>query len=335
MRILGHDGDHCRAATLENFSGEETIVRSVGAGGVNQASDVRVIQRLLNRIAPTHGGPAIALVPDGIVGPKTLAAIDGFQRFHQTASDRRVDPGGPTLTRLRETPKVPRGVAEAGRLARAVQAMPALIGAARAGLAAAERAGDHLRLGGGLGLIGDREWRLARFYFALEDDAVARGALDFIARTFHRVATVLESPPSPVTGGSAFGVAIFDVDPEDINRTIAGPPFRMYTPTGRANGPAHSGHVYICDAADAMAPDFFAYVLFHELFHFIDDETEQTRIYDEPHGYRAGALRLSHEQRMHNADNYALFGWHAAVGRAALIATVPDIAPHVPAELAP
>lgn len=76
------------------------ISASVGRGGVNKPDDVIVIQILLNRIPATDGGPDPQLDADGLIGPKTLAAIDGFQQHHQLGSDGRIDPGGKMLAAL-------------------------------------------------------------------------------------------------------------------------------------------------------------------------------------------------------------------------------------------
>jgi hypothetical protein len=63
---------------------------TVGAGGANHADDVRTIQQLLidNGEDP---GPA-----DGVMGPRTIAAIRHFQKGFLTAPDGRVDPDGRT-----------------------------------------------------------------------------------------------------------------------------------------------------------------------------------------------------------------------------------------------
>ena len=52
---------------------------SVGKSGVNKKADVRIIQAFLNSTPAQDGGPAILLGEDGIIGPKTQAAIDKFQ----------------------------------------------------------------------------------------------------------------------------------------------------------------------------------------------------------------------------------------------------------------
>ena len=71
----------------------EHISHSVGVNGGNRPLDVAWIQAYLNMAPPAQGGPAVKLKQDGLFGPKTQKAIEGFQKFHFGASDSRVDPG--------------------------------------------------------------------------------------------------------------------------------------------------------------------------------------------------------------------------------------------------
>ncbi|MEN3941791.1 hypothetical protein WJU23_10900 [Prosthecobacter sp. SYSU 5D2] len=77
-----------------------TITTSVGKGGMNsKTEDNRLVQQLLNsRIGSIIG----SLVVDGIVGQKTIAAIEYFQQFKMGLSrpDGRVDVGGKTIKAL-------------------------------------------------------------------------------------------------------------------------------------------------------------------------------------------------------------------------------------------
>jgi hypothetical protein len=75
-----------------------TIHLSVGEGAKNAISDVRVVQKLLNRYLPT----AAQLGIDGRCGPKTKEAIRWFQKHIAgfRFPDGRVDPGGRTLHAL-------------------------------------------------------------------------------------------------------------------------------------------------------------------------------------------------------------------------------------------
>lgn len=79
----------------------KSITGSVGRGGRNfPASDVMTIQYLLNCVPASQGGPARELAVDGAAGPKTIAAIEGYQRKLGGFADGRVDPGGATLRAL-------------------------------------------------------------------------------------------------------------------------------------------------------------------------------------------------------------------------------------------
>ena len=76
------------------------IAGAVGLGGANRATDVAVVQYLLDCVPVLRGGPAPELAIDGLCGPKTAAAIRNFQRANGCPQDGRVDPGGPTFRAL-------------------------------------------------------------------------------------------------------------------------------------------------------------------------------------------------------------------------------------------
>ena len=77
------------------------ITRSVGAGGVNKPVDVTEIQQLLNKVPAAKGGAAPPFVVFGTCNSATLTAILRFQKTQVPAfADGRIDPGGPTLTKL-------------------------------------------------------------------------------------------------------------------------------------------------------------------------------------------------------------------------------------------
>jgi len=71
---------------------------SVGEGGRNDRQDVGTVQFLLNVVRKRAG--AVPLAVDGIVGPKTLAAISEFQQSNSLVVDGRVDPGNATIRML-------------------------------------------------------------------------------------------------------------------------------------------------------------------------------------------------------------------------------------------
>lgn len=82
---------------------DQVISGSVGTGGANRAADVKKVQALLNGVPVGWGGPAVKLVEDGLIGPKTSNAIRQFQITQLGtifSPDARVDPRGRTLGRL-------------------------------------------------------------------------------------------------------------------------------------------------------------------------------------------------------------------------------------------
>lgn len=75
---------------------------SVGRNGQNRSSDVKIVQRLLNRHLDQLTPSRPLLIVDGLVGDKTVTAIIDFQRqvLNFGNPDGRVDPGGRTWAGL-------------------------------------------------------------------------------------------------------------------------------------------------------------------------------------------------------------------------------------------
>lgn len=93
------------------------LLGSVGRGGKNILSDVLTIQRALNLVPPSAGGPQPALQADGICGPLTIAAIGRFQQaqFFGALLDFRIDPNNRTVARLNDiVAKAPATVSSGG-----------------------------------------------------------------------------------------------------------------------------------------------------------------------------------------------------------------------------
>ena len=80
---------------------DEKLSASVGQGGKNRRDDAVTIQTMLNDVPAAESGPQPRLAVDEIVGGLTIAAIRRFQMRQLGWADGRIDPGGPTLARLR------------------------------------------------------------------------------------------------------------------------------------------------------------------------------------------------------------------------------------------
>jgi peptidoglycan hydrolase-like protein with peptidoglycan-binding domain len=90
----------------------KSITLSVGSGGANLPHDNLTVQYLLNCVPVEDGGPIVELVVDGIIGPKTIAAIRSFQQKNTRTVDGRVDPeraGGRTIVALNDFDPHPDG----------------------------------------------------------------------------------------------------------------------------------------------------------------------------------------------------------------------------------
>ena len=85
----------------------DKITGSVGRGGVNHATDVRLIQKLLN--AQQIPGETTQLIVDGKIGDKTISRIVAFQKkiLAMVNPDGRVDPNGRTFKKLLENQSRP------------------------------------------------------------------------------------------------------------------------------------------------------------------------------------------------------------------------------------
>jgi len=77
----------------------KTIVASVGHGGLNRTDDVCLVQELLNRHMHPPQHP---LIVDGVMSPRTIAAIEAFQRrvLNIHRPDGRIQPGDSTMVAL-------------------------------------------------------------------------------------------------------------------------------------------------------------------------------------------------------------------------------------------
>jgi len=331
---LATTGDACIAFRFEGGVSARSITKSVGQGGFNEHADTLKIQELLNLISPTDGGPVIPLREDGFIGPKTLAAIKAFQLFQRLGTDGRVDPGGPLLKRMNDLPKTALADRNSRLLQKVATSMPDLVAAASKAQRAIDEAADFVRLGTTGLFTKKKSFDIANLYFAFGSQPRDRTLeeLRFISTTYRRVSTVVARPYVPKGGESVFGVNIYTIDP-------LGLPHAAYSPTQASDNKrdipeVHSGHVYVCQSMDTKPTnaDHFTHILFHELIHFVDDETGGRNIEDSG-GYRDKAMKATHAVRMRNSDNYALFATHVNIGRARLLASQPALNGLIPADL--
>lgn len=316
-----------------------SIKRPVGMGGANQRDDVLTVQKLLNGVPITAAAPPLKLAEDGYIGPRTTQAIIRYQKVRLGWSDGRVDPGGPTITRLvtdnggSATPAVGPGAAgqsrpgggaapaastpqEAQRLARAVAQIPRVkkaIDRALLRLDDAQGFCDRARQGRMDGTafdqMGEGAWLIFAKHFGLRFDRPADGA-----PVIPRVRSVVFSMKmiyargTNAFGGPIWGASIYAARPAPPNHTD----WIAFTHTGgwHQGGVTSDGMredtIFFCEGMDGGHDDLYLQTTVHELAHFVGDVNPPTNItdisyLDEEDKYN----RMSSAQRLRNADSYA------------------------------
>jgi hypothetical protein len=81
------------------------ITTSVGKNGKNKQEDVKIVQELLNDFTKMCDFKKLDV--DGLIGPKTISAIEAFQKtaVGMSKPDSRIDPTGESFTTLSKGPK--------------------------------------------------------------------------------------------------------------------------------------------------------------------------------------------------------------------------------------
>jgi len=329
MRVKCDCESRCTALDLAvDASGSTSITASVGLGGANRAADVRAVQSLLNDVRPDRGGPVPPLDVDGLAGPLTNGAIGKFQRKQSLpAADSRVDPDGPTLQALNSERSnkgadPDRRTREAARLATAVAAMPDVQLAVQRAISLTEAAIDFAMLGKGL-TTSSEPFDFVSKHFKFEGLSRDRTLADlaFIKTTYIRMRSVLRGRTG-LTGTLIFGANMFDIDPHPGGSPSQA---KAYVPREDGEGLVTS-RIYWTDAVDGHPRDRFTYLTLHELGHFVDEEDPSLEIVDHGYAFFGTVLKLNHELRMHNADNYAMMAFDRTFGRARLVALYPLLA---------
>ncbi len=283
------------------------LTAAVGPAGRcrNVQSDVRKVQAALNRFPAAEGGPDPKLEVDGIVGPKTSAAILAFQRkqFGIGKADGVVDVGMRTDQRLA-------GVSGtySSLTAEMMQHIPrtlSIINVSRATISAART----FRLQGGRGFsgFGEASWKKLVHHFQVDKFPDWSAQLDWLNRIYVGMETAIGHIP--------MGMIVITDEPAHSNEgafafTFAGG-YELSERTKSYQG-VPMGSIYLCPKMQTLTQDAFAYVLIHELAHFVGP-TGASGLQVDDYGYRhrAGYDKLLPWQRVHNADNFAQFSFDA------------------------
>jgi hypothetical protein len=287
----------------------------------NLEGDTRAVQAALNRFLPIDGGPAPLLKVDGICGPLTKAEIVHFQEKwdlkpkNSDTVDGIVDPAGPTIDRLRAGPgRVPSGPTEFS------ERIPDVRQVVTAANAAIEAAIFHLQFGNRSGLLpsvnqlGQIAAARAERNFHISQSKTAISSLGTVQRIYFAMLTAIghvprgiilavDEPPEVAVGAFMFSVA-------------GG--YSIQDPTALIDGTNLAvGSIYVCPKARALSKEAFAYVMIHELAHFVGPKSPEKPgeadigIHDFGYFHRGTIGRLSSDQATHNADSFAQFAFDA------------------------
>jgi peptidoglycan hydrolase-like protein with peptidoglycan-binding domain len=288
--------------------GPIAIQQPVGQGPLarNRPDDVRTIQEALNQVTVkgAAGGPMPFLDVDGIMGPKTLAAIVNFQRAQVQGirPDGLVEPGKQTILRLNAIVAPVSKFDLNARLASALPLVRAALAAAVANLTAVITAGPGA--GGQATTAADRLNR--HFRIDTLDAARQSEARVTLFETYSEMALVVNQPELFDMFGA---IDAFDVDPNNakIALTTVQGVFEPAIVNGNDN-PARHIRLGLGFFAPNVTPEFAAFILLHELAHFTSRRDGQI-IDDNGRGWFDDTFirPLGAPQRLLNADSYAGF----------------------------
>ena len=314
MTCLGFVGNlaGCLPASLNALSGGGgTLGLSAPVGSAtrcrNVPSDVRAVQQALNSFSPVDGGPSPKLVVDGIYGPKTAAAISKFQAksFGFGGSDGVVDPGEKTDRKLSGAGASPSSLPEEmyANIGRALS----VISIARSQILAARTYKDGVASFTGMG---DSSWKKLVRHFRIDsfpDWSTRLGAID---RLYSDMQTAIGHVPQ--------GVVLFSDEPPGQTSGFFAFTFAGGYSLGMRGTKAPDGtpmdSIYFTPKMRTLTPDAFAYVMIHELAHFVGPgERTGNGITDWGYHRNPGVYQgLTPWQRIHNADCYSQYAFDSA-----------------------
>ena len=289
-----------------------SISQAVGRGPLarNQADDVRTIQKALNQVTVKRvaGGPIPFLAVDGICGPKTNAAIGRFQQVQLKIFDGLIEPNKKTIVKLNELvdpvsdddlrAKVRLALPIVGQaIAAALRNLQAIIasGPAPTGLAAV--AADRL----------SRHFQLDRLSPSKQSEA----RVDLF-RSFVRYSAVM------VNTAAIDIEAVDEFDLDKNNPKIALTTGQGFFEAGQIDKVSKKRldriHLGLGFFAQNVTPEFGAFIILHELSHFVG-HSDGRFIIDNGRGWFDDPFikPLSADKRLTNADSYASFAHECRV----------------------
>ncbi len=315
---------------------------SVGKGGANRKADVRIVQTFLNSTPPADGGPSLLLGEDGIIGPKTQAAIDKFQAKVLTRTDGRIDVDGPTIKALIalicDSPNIP-----AGRLG--LEGRPGQAAGSPSTPPTPVQTGPQM-VAEGKQILKDLERTLMSLRFKLLHQTPTTMAwlnkhfetakVKVTPKDASMLLKIVSAIHFQVSRDNAFGaqgidsIIMFDAKsgPGIIAWTVRGgdklstKQFQIYVEKGvNIKAPGHTvflGPIF----ANQPAPIEKQWTVIHEMCHFVGPrDGTGLEINDNAYAFEGHFLGIGKFFKLHNAESISLMILEFAVGTAAIVAT--------------
>lgn len=323
-----------------NDATDRPIGGSVGRGGSNSKADVLIVQAFLNSIPTQDGGPAVLLAEDGIVGPKTQAAIDKFQAKVLSRTDGRIDPQGPTIKALTgficDSASVPAGrlglAGKPGQAAGPSSTAPTQTGAQMVAegkqiLKGLEPTLMSLRFKLGRQTPATMAWLNKHFETA---------KVKVTPNDASKLQRIVSSIHFQVSRANAFGaqgidsIIMFDAKAASdvIAWTVRGgdklstKQFQIYLDKGvNIKAPGHTiflGPIF----TSQPAPVEKQWTIIHEMCHFVGPrDGTGLEITDNAYAFHGHFLTIGKFSKLHNAESIALMILEFALGTAAIVST--------------
>lgn len=279
------------------------LTQSVGRGGAMFGDNVKRVQMALNNVPVEMGGPAVWLDPDGVVGTKTLTAIEDFQQHHFGFKDGRVDVMGKTQAKLSSLQP-----SKLARMRMAKRYLDDALSAMQAAVARLTTAGLELQSGGGLS--GGQNLEHVDLHFDVTKSASPAQVITDVTLVYRDMLSVFARP------GGLWGWMAFEAEP------FANPGFYAFTYWGGFNlsgqyiGWQRLDTVYLSVLFDTANDMERTTTIIHELAHFVGPKAGH-RIDDYAYGATMSPpmRALTPYQKQHNAENFSNFAMQCKFGQ--------------------
>jgi hypothetical protein len=317
----------------------DPIQSVVGGPSSARSDDTLIVQQMLNAIPLVAGGPVAPLKLDGICGPKTRAAISGFQSRNLRFSDARVDPRGKTIQALvamiQDSPAIPLGAIGAQQLGSS--------GGVTAATGAEIVAVGNITLKVLEPSISILRFRMARAdgnFIAFMNKHFGTGKEKFQPSDIGQIQRVVAGIHTNVARFNAFGklpaedVILFDATPSTdvIGWTVRGgnkmstKQIQIYMDKKTKKLIKAPGHSVFLTNLFADQPGHQKHLtVLHEFAHYVGPRDGSFfAIDDNAYCFESKFLSISKFKKLHNAESIALFVLEFCVGTQ-IVANMPRL----------